>query len=143
MYLSMTALCLSVSTQMYIFFFVLQHILSDVAAYSATVEQAKAIGHSLVDESKPEESQKVTGRLEALTTQFRQLESVAQTRMARLEAALKCAAAYEDVGSEFNGWLVDAEGRLGSLEQLAIASQPLQRQLEEVKVQYTLRIRYM
>ncbi len=98
------------------------------------MEQAKAIGRSLVDDSKPEESQKVTGRLEALTTQFRQLESVAQTRMARLEAALKCAAAYEDEGSEFNQWLVDAEGRLGSLEQLAISSQPLKQQLEDVKV---------
>ncbi len=98
------------------------------------MEQAKGIGRSLVDDSKPEESQKVTGRLEALTTQFRQLESVAQTRMARLEAALKCAAAYENEGSEFNRWLVDAEGRLGSLEQLAIASQPLKQQLEDVKV---------
>ncbi len=98
------------------------------------MEQAKAIGHSLIDDSKPEESQKVIGRLEALTTQFKRLESVAQTRMTRLEAALKCATAYEDEGSNFNEWLTDVESKLESLEQLAIVSQPLQRQLEEIKV---------
>ena len=100
------------------------------------MEQAKALGHSLIDESKPEESQKVSGRLEALATQFRQLESAAQTRMSRLEGALKCAAAYEGEGSEFNKWLVEAEGRQGSMEQLAIASQPLKQQLEDIKVKY-------
>lgn len=111
-----------------------QHILSDIAAYSATVEQASTLGNSLIDDSKPEESQKVTGRLEALRTQFRQLETAAQTRMSRLETALKCAATYEDEGSEFAKWLVETEGRLNSLEQLPIASQPLKQQLQDVKV---------
>ena len=112
----------------------LQHILSDITAYSATVDQAKTVGASLIDESKPEESLKVKGHLEALTTQFSKLETAAQTRMTRLKGALQCATVYEDEGSNFSKWLVEAEEKLSSMDAYAIASQPLKQQLDDVKV---------
>lgn len=98
------------------------------------MDQAKAVGISLIDESKPEESQKVRGHLEALTMQFSKLETAAQTRMTRLEGALQCATVYEDEGSKFCKWLVEAEEKLASMDPYTIASQPLKQQLDDIKV---------
>ena len=111
-----------------------QHTLSDVSSYSSTVEQAKTVGKSLMDESDPEEKKKIEARLEALTSQFAQVESTAQTRMSRLEVALEKATCYEDQCSKFDKWLVETEANLAKMEPFSIASQPLKRQLEEAKV---------
>lgn len=98
------------------------------------MDQAKTLGTSLIAESTTEESQKVKGHLEALTTQFGKLETTAQTRMSRLESALKCATLYEDEGSEFSKWLTEAEEKLASMEHFPIASQPLKQQLIDIEV---------
>ena len=51
-----------------------------------------------------------------------------------LEDALDKAAVYENRCDEFDQWLGTAEARLKSWEPLSIASQPLKRQEEEIKV---------
>ena len=98
------------------------------------MEQVKTIGSALIEESDQDERQKIQNKLESLTSQFSQLQSAAQTRMSDLEDALKRATEYEDQSNTFDKWLQDAEGRLSSWEPHSIASQPLKRQLEAIKV---------
>ena len=53
---------------------------------------------------------------------------------AELEDALKKAGEYEGRCDEFDQWLGEAETRLRSRDPLSIASQPLSRQEEEIRV---------
>lgn len=116
------------------YFLYFQPTLSDISAYAGTVEKAKTVGAALIEESDPEERQKIQSRLESLTSQFTQLEEAAQTRMASLEDALQKATVYEDQSNQFDRWLREMEGKLSSWEPFSIASQPLKRQEEASKV---------
>ena len=51
-----------------------------------------------------------------------------------LEEAQEKAKKYEDGCDSFDQWLVQAEARLRSREPLSIASQPLTRQEQEIRV---------
>lgn len=117
----------------YIIVLYIQPILSDISAYSSTVEQAKAMGQTLISKSDAEEKQKVEARLEALESEFVKLQAAAQARMSRLEDALKRATSYEDDCSGFDKWLKESEEKLSKMEPLSVASQPLKRQLEQMK----------
>ena len=108
--------------------------MNDIEAYGSTVEQARTIGGALIEESDPEEKQKIQTRLEALVQHFSQLKSTTQTRMADLEDALQKATAYENQSNEFDKWLKSVEGKLSSWEPFSIASQPLKTQLEAIEV---------
>lgn len=112
----------------------MQPIESDITAYASSLEQAKIIGSSVLDESDPEEAEKVQGRLFTLAEQFSQLQEMSQSRLSAMEDALKKAAPYEMQCDEFDKWLMDAEARLAAWEPDSIASQPLRRQLETIKV---------
>ena len=111
----------------------MQPILSDISAYSGTVDQAKAMGQTLISESDAEEKQKIEARLEALESEFAKLQAAAQGRMSRLEDALKRATLYEDSCSSFDKWLQDTEATLSKMEPFSVASQPLKRQLEQAQ----------
>ena len=115
------------------YFSLTQPILSDISAYSSTVDQAKAMGQALISESDAEEKQKIEARLQTLESEFSNLQQAAQTRMSRLKRALRRATAYEDGCGTFEKWLCEAEEKLSKMDPLSVASQPLRRQLEEVK----------
>ena len=100
------------------------------------MDQVKMMGSALIGESNPEEQQKIQARIEALTSQFAALDTAAQTRMTRLEDALQKATVYEDQSNQFDKWLHGVEGKLSSWKPFSIASQPLKRQLEAIKVTY-------
>lgn len=100
------------------------------------MDQVKMMGSALIGESNPEEQQKIQARIEALTSQFAALDTAAQTRMTRLEDALQKATVYEDQSNQFDKWLHGVEAKLSSWEPFSIASQPLKRQLEAIKVIY-------
>ena len=87
-----------------------------------------------MEESDPEEKAKIQAHLEKLTSQFTQLQQSAQTRMSGLKDALQKATVYEEQSNEFDKWLIDMEERLAAWEAFPIASQPMKRQLEAVKV---------
>ena len=108
----------------------MQPILSDISAYSSTVDKAKAMGQTLISESDAEEKQKIEARLETLESEFAKLQETALGRMSRLEDALKRATLYEDNCTTFDKWLQDAEAKLTKMEPFSVASQPLKRQLE-------------
>ena len=91
------------------------------------------MGQTLISESDPEEKQKIEARLETLESEFANLQTAAQTRMSRLENALKRATVYEDGCSSFDKWLQEAEEQLSKMEPLSVASQPLKRQLEQAR----------
>ena len=59
----------------------LQPIQTDIAAYGETVEKTRALGDSLKEESEEEEREKIDRRLEALTSQFAELQEAAGERM--------------------------------------------------------------
>ena len=98
------------------------------------MDQVKTMGGALIGESNPEEQQKIQARIDALTSQFAALDTAAQTRMTRLEDALQKATVYEDQSNQFDKWLHGVEAKLSSWEPFSIASQPLKRQLEAIKV---------
>ena len=111
----------------------MQPMLSDISAYSSTVDQAKAMGQTLISESDTEEKQKIEARLEALESEFAKLQTAAQGRMSRLEDALKRATVYEGSCGDFDKWLLDVEAKLSKMEPFSVASQPLKRQLEQAQ----------
>ena len=91
------------------------------------------MGQTLISESDAEEKKKVEARLEALDSNFSNLQAVAKARMARLDDALKRATSYEESCGGFDKWLQEAEEQLSKLEPLSVASQPIARQLEQAK----------
>ena len=98
------------------------------------------MGGALIGESNPEEQQKIQARIDTLTSQFAALDTAAQTRMTRLEDTLQKATVYEDQSNQFDKWLHSVEAKLSSWEPFSIASQPLKRQLEAIKVQTTCKM---
>ena len=104
------------------------------------MEQVKTMGGALIGESNPEEQQKIQARIDTLTSQFAALDTAAQTRMTRLEDALQKATVYEDQSNQFDKWLHGVEAKLSSWEPFSIASQPLKRQLEAIKVHITCKM---
>ena len=110
-----------------------QPILSDISAYSSTIDQAKAMGRALIAESDSEEKQKIESKLQTLESEFSKLQEAAQSRMTRLKDALGRATSYETSCGTFETWLHEAEEKLSKMDPLSVASQPLKRQLEEAK----------
>ncbi len=98
------------------------------------VEQARTMGTTLMKESDPEEQEKIQARLEVVTSQFSQLQKAVQERMANLENALQKAVVYEERSNSFERWLGEAEGRLEAWEPFPIASQPMMKHVEALKV---------
>jgi len=63
--------------------------------------------NTLIEESDPEEKQKIQDRIEAFTSQYVALNTFAQTRMTSLECALQKTTVCEDwidKLSSFMGW---------------------------------------
>ncbi len=112
----------------------MQPILSDIVAYSGTLEQATSIGQSLMAESEDQEKSKIEARLSSMAKHFSRLRENSQKRMSRVEEALKMATKYEEQSGGFDKWLRGAEGRKSGMGPFTIASQPLKTQLEKLKV---------
>ena len=85
-------------------------------------------GADIIQQTRIEE------KLVAILTQFSQLGAAAKARMNELEDAKKSAAAYESQSSLVEKWLLNMEGKLSEIGPLTIASQPLKRQEEGIKV---------
>ena len=115
-----------------------QPILSDIEAYSGTLEQATTIGRSLMAESQDEEKGKIEAKLSSMAEHFGRLRENSQKRMSRLEGALKMATQYENQSDQFDKWMHGAEKKKSGMSAFTIASQPLKAQLERIKVRGTL-----
>lgn len=114
----------------------MQPIESDITAYASSLKQTEVVGTSVLEESDPEEAEKVQSRLSTLAEQFSQLETMTQSRLSAMEDALKNATPYEMQCEMFDKWLKDAEARVAKWEPCSITSQQLRRQLETIKVWY-------
>ena len=121
----------------------MQPILSDIEAYSGTLEQATTVGHSLMAESQEEERSKIEAKLSSMADHFARLRENSQKRMSRLEGALKMATQYENQSDQFDKWMRGAEKRKSGVSAFTIASQPLKTQLERIKVSHSSRYVHM
>ena len=85
-------------------------------------------------ESNSEESKKVEDRINALTSQFKQLQDVSQRRMARLKQAVVDSTKFEGQCEKLEEWLKEAESQMKDMPPFSMLSQPLSTQLELVEV---------
>ena len=111
-----------------------QPILNDISTYSNLLEQAKKVGGALIGDANQAEKQKIEARIRALEEQFESLQQAAQTRMTGLEDAMGKATTYENQSDEFDRWMRKMEKKMGGRDPFPIASQPLEREMQLIKV---------
>lgn len=112
----------------------LQPVVADINAYSNIVEQAKMAGEALKGGADVNQGIRIEEKLAAILTQFSHLGAAAKIRMDELEDAKKNAGAYESQSSLLEKWLASMEGKLSEMGPLTVASQPLGRQEQGMKV---------